>query len=344
MDIYSIGYLNRVIDSLRRPQSFFLDQFFSQIENSDGRTIYFDVERDGDRMRMSPVVHPLREAKLVEEEGYETKSFDPAYIKDLRVHDATRVFKRAIGEQIGTGALSPEQRRIANLTRSSENQVQMLTNRLESWAIEALTTGQVEIDGDGFNGVVDFGRNPDLTVELTGTAQWDQSGATPTDDLEDWAQLVFDASGSSVTSVIMDGAAWRARRKDEDFLSSLDMRRVQGGQINLGLMPANVQYKGNDGTFDYWVYAGERPTATTATHGPRLPYGSVLLVGDIAGVRHFAAIWDEEAGFQAREYFQSSWIERNPSRRMLQLQSAPLVVPYRPNASLYAKVISDPEV
>jgi len=35
----------------------------------------------------------------------------------------------------------------------------------------------------------------------------------------------------------------------------------------------------------------------------------------------------------ARERYSQSWVERNPSRRMLMLESAPLLVPYRPNSS-----------
>ena len=34
-----------------------------------------------------------------------------------------------------------------------------------------------------------------------------------------------------------------------------------------------------------------------------------------------------------------SWIEPDPSVRFIMLQSAPLLVPYRPNASLKAKVL-----
>ena len=38
-------------------------------------------------------------------------------------------------------------------------------------------------------------------------------------------------------------------------------------------------------------------------------------------------------------YFSKSWVEEDPAVRYLMLQSAPLVVPYRVNASLCAKVL-----
>jgi hypothetical protein len=65
-----------------------------------------------------------------------------------------------------------------------------------------------------------------------------------------------------------------------------------------------------------------------------------VLVGStgIDGVRHFGAIRDLKAGIQARQYFVKSWEEEDPSRRFLLMQSAPLLVPYRPNAVLSATV------
>ena len=50
-------------------------------------------------------------------------------------------------------------------------------------------------------------------------------------------------------------------------------------------------------------------------------------------MRAYGAIRDEDAGFQALPYFAKSWAEQDPSVRYLLMQSAPLTVPYRINAS-----------
>jgi hypothetical protein len=55
-------------------------------------------------------------------------------------------------------------------------------------------------------------------------------------------------------------------------------------------------------------------------------------------VQHYGAIKDEAAGMQALDYFSKSWTQPDPAVRFLMLQSAPLVVPYRVNATLAAKV------
>lgn len=59
----------------------------------------------------------------------------------------------------------------------------------------------------------------------------------------------------------------------------------------------------------------------------------------LLGYQAFGAIRDEAAGYQAMSFFPKSWVEQDPAVRYLMLQSAPLVVPYRPNASLAATVL-----
>lgn len=342
MDIYSTGALNRVVDSLKRTPAFFLNTFFTQVETSDTEEIFFDVEKDGTKRRLAPFVHPLVEGKVVESRGFETKSFRPAYVKDKRVHDAQKPFKRSIGEQIGTGQqLTPQQRRELQIRMDLADQRDMLTRRLELMAIEAVRTGKETVnmlmpDGSEQSVVVDFGRDTGQTITLAGAARWGEAGVKPSEDLEDWTLQTLKLSGSSIRNIVMDPEAWKLFRADGDLEKKLDLRRAISGQINLGLIPDHIQYKGSDGTFDYWVYADWYYDGSTEQKV--LPDNTVLGVGDIMGVRHFGAIKDEAAGFQARELFAKSWMQEDPSVRYLLMQSAPLIVPYRVNAAFAATV------
>jgi hypothetical protein len=58
----------------------------------------------------------------------------------------------------------------------------------------------------------------------------------------------------------------------------------------------------------------------------------------VEGVRAFGAIKDVEQPIEA-EYYVKSYTEPDPSARYLLMQSAPLMVPVRPNASLGVKVL-----
>ena len=348
MDLYSTPMLSRVVQSLKRPQRFFLDKFFTGIETSQNDTIFFDVELSGEKRRLAPYVHPMSEGKLVEAIGYETKSFRPAYVKAKVVHDPTRPFVRMAGETIGTGQnMSPMQRREAQLARDLRDMLDMLTRRLEYQAVEALRDGQIVVkmlrpDSTSESVTVDFGRSSSCEFTLGDGSRWGQTGVKPLDNLETWATAVLTESGSSVRTVVMAPDAWQALRSSSGFEKRLDLRRVIGGEINVGLLPEFVQYKGNDGTFDYWVYAERywNPDASPAAEAPLLDSGRVIGIGDVLGVRHFGAIKDEEAGFQSMEYFTKSWTLQDPSTRVLLMQSAPLMVPYRVNASFSAKVLA----
>lgn len=345
MDIYSLPYLNGVVLSLKRSPAFLLNTFFKQVVMAEQDTVFFDVETDGTKRRLAPIVHPLVPGKLVESRGYETKSIKPAYIKDLRVHDATRPFRRTIGEVIGTGATMTNAQRAELAIRADlADQTEMLTRRMEVWASQILLTGSLSMnmlmpDGKEKPIVLDFGRSPDLSINLGSGTYWGEEGVDPISDLEEWSLDVLQKSGSSIRTIVMDAAAWKAFRQGQLLKQKLDLQRVKSGEIDLGSVPDHVSYKGNDGTFDYWVYADWYLPDGATEESPMLPYGSVLGSGDIMGVRHFGAIKDEEAGYQAREYFSKSWVVKDPSVRNLLLQSAPVLAPYRPNAGFAARVL-----
>ena len=344
MDIYATGSLNRVVDSLKRTPAFFLNTFFNQVETSDAETVYFDVEREGTRRRLAPYVHPLVEGKVVEGIGYETKSFRPAYVKDKRVHDVTKPFRRVAGENIGTGQnLTPMQRRDLAIRRDLRDQVDILTRRLEVQAIEALKFGTITVNmlaptGEEKETVINFGRDADLQINLTTGTYWGEAGVKPRKNIQAWSMSVLQKSGAKVGDIIMEPSAWTAF---EESLGEkeLNFSKVVSGQIRLDLAPDHVNYMGTDGVYDYWVYADWVYDQATDDEIPMLDEGRVIGVGDIMGVRHFGAIKDEAAGFQAREYFSKSWVQEDPSVRFLLLQSAPLMVPYRINASFSAKVL-----
>jgi hypothetical protein len=138
MDIFTTAVLNRVVSELPAPAPFILNSFFRNIQTETSEEIHFDV--DSSRRRLAPFVAPIVAGKVVLDKGYTTKTFTPAYIKDKRVFDANRPFKRAMGERIG-GNLDPMQRLQLALTNNLIDQTAMLTRRQEVMAVEALRTG-----------------------------------------------------------------------------------------------------------------------------------------------------------------------------------------------------------
>jgi hypothetical protein len=336
MDIFSTGVLARVIAELPAPAPFILNSFFRDLQTETSEDIHFDVANG--RRRLAPFVAPIVAGKVVQSKGFKTGTFKPAYVKDKRVFDSSRPFKRAIGERIG-GELSPAQRQQALLAGDLQDQLEMLSRRQEVMAVEALRTGKVTVVGEEYPAVVvDFGRHADLTKTLTAGARWGEAGVDPLEDVNEWSMLVTQHSGAAANTLVMDVKAWQLFSAAPSLQKLLD--RFRGNdKLNATVVGEGGRYMGNIGDFDIWVYAGWYEDPTTEALVPYLPDYTVLITSpDLEGARAYGAIRDEEAGFQAVPYFSKSWVEKDPAVRILLLQSAPLPVPYRVNASFSAKV------
>jgi hypothetical protein len=92
--------------------------------------------------------------------------------------------------------------------------------------------------------------------------------------------------------------------------------------------------------FNIFVYSGWYVDPISGVETPTFPQNQVILTSpSLMGVQAYGAIRDETAGMQPIPYYVKSWVEEDPAVRFMMLQSAPLVVPYRPNASFAAQVI-----
>lgn len=336
MDIYSTAVLAAVVAQLPQPATFILNSFFPNIQEETSEEIHFDVATGG--RRLSPFVSPLVAGKVVRDRGFKTNVFTPAYVKDKRPFDPSKAFKRKIGERIG-GALSPMQRQQAALVDAVVDQLDMLTNRQEVMAIEALRTGALVITGEDYPTVnIDFGRDAALTIPLAGAARWGEAGVEPLDDVQTWSMLVAEKSASAATTLVMDLKSWLLFSASNKVQKLLD--RFRGSdQLNATVTGQGARYMGNIGDFDIWVYIGFYTHPDTGASTPFLPDNTVLILGpDIQGTRAYGAIKDEAAGLQAMPYFTKSWLENDPAVRYLMMQSAPLTVPYRINACACATV------
>ena len=341
IDAFSTNVLARTVAKILNPPSFLLDTFFPLVQTEDSSEIHFDVDQS--KPRITPFVSPKRAGIVVDNEGYETKTFRPAYAKDKREFDPNTPLRRRMGEQIG-GDMTPMQRRNAAIGQTLENQLDMLTRREEVMAAEALRNGQVTVTGEGYpTVVVDFQRDPSLSVTLSGASRWGQAGVKVFDNIEDWSDTIQLLSGVAGTTVVMDMLAWRLARQDADFLAMLDTRRGSNSTAEIGPIARDqrrkARYVGNAGDFDIWVYNDTYVDEAGVTQ-KLLPDYTVLMGSptDVEGTRCYATIRDEKANYEARRFFVKSWLEEDPAVRWMLLQSAPLVVPYRVNATFRATV------
>lgn len=321
--------------------SYFLDSFFRREYQSQDQNIDFDV-LDQDR-RLAPFVSPIIQGQPMLLRGYTTRSFKPAYIKPKNRLDPQANFLRRPGESYG-GTLSPAQREDAII---ASTQLMHRTSIMRTWewmAAQAVQFGSVTVEGENYpTQVVSFGRDPGNTVTLTGGALWSNpTTARPLDDIAAWARRV-QRSGRKPTRLTMGIDASAAFFATEQVKAEFDVRRnpaVNDSFQRFNLVGDSLVYHG--------PLAGgiEVVTFHDFYHdnlGQEIPYmdpGAVLLTGDVDGVRAFGAIIDPDSEYQALPIFPKMWKEMDPGGIMLMTQSAPLMVPMNPNASVYANVLA----
>ncbi len=338
MDLYSTNYLTGVVNSLQSPPQFLLNSFFPTIYTETSEEIHFDREKDV--MKLAPFVAPVVEGKIMTHEGYTTDTFKPAYIKPKTPVDPQRALKRYIGEKL-TGSMSPSERvRRIGLDILSEH-LNMIQRRLEWMASSVLRTGQVSISGEKYETrVVNFNRDNTLTVGLSSPNRWNDSGVNPLANLKTWAQRVLQLSGSWPHDIIMDVKAFNLFSENDFVKERLTLyKRAQEMPTLAAAAPLTNGgvFMGTIDGFNIWQYNGQYADDSGVIQ-QLMPDNTVLMVGQLEGRQHYGAIQDLDAGVQALQYFTKSWATEDPSTRWILTQSAPLLVPYRPNASLCATV------
>lgn len=339
VDLYSTDVLNGVIANLLGNPQFLIDRYFPVTQTETSEEIHFDVV-DGKR-RIAPFVSPLVEGQIVGPVGYKTYTFKPAYIKDKRVFDMHRPFKRLPGEAFG-GSMSPEARLRALIGIELQDQLSMLNRRLEVMAGEILQSGKLTITGEKYpTVVVDFGRAAGNTV--TATPLWSDPNATPLVDLATWAMIPLQSQGIYLNDVLMSPTAWAKFRANESVNVALDRSRALTTPPSLSnnqMITEGAVYMGTIDNFNIWVYQSWYVDPVDGAEKPIMAANKVVITSPaMQGVKAYGAIRDEEAGLQALPYYVKSWIEPDPSVRFFLLQSAPLLVPYRVNASVTATVL-----
>jgi hypothetical protein len=337
---FTTAQLVAVIPTLLTPQTFFLDRYFPNVVMSDSELVAIDVIIG--KRRIAPFVSPLVEGKMVEALRTQTNFFKPPYIKDLRAPDLRRPVQRAVGERLMGGGMTPAQRQQANLSFEMEDQLQMIQRRMEWMAIRILLTGSVTVSGDGFpTTTIEFGRDAGQTVVLSGGARWGEAGVSPVANLMTWSTLMLKSAGVAAADVIMDPLAFDLFIQDLRLQPALLYPAWQpyGNQLNPGTqVQKGMVQKGQWGQLSIMVYNDWYVDDNNVEQPMLPPYSVIIASPELEGQRAFGVIIDEDFDYTAMEYAVKTWTEKNPSQRLILMQSAPLPIPGRPNASFAATV------
>lgn len=336
-------------DMMEPPSHYWLDMFPTQVQFTDE---YVDFGRIQENRKIAPLVVPTAQGKPIYSAAEQVNRVKPAYVKPKDPVSASRVIRRAAGYgelAPGATAMSPQQRYMAIVADILRQHRRSIERRWEWLASEAVQNAAVTLEDDDYpRTVVDFQRDADHTITLTAGNFWGDSGVSILGLLEDWKKMMRRAKHGGVPSRLTVGTdVWDVMRTDAEIKELLhaDYRAQSGGMnLNLGVLEGlDVEYVGNiAGTLPVYVYSDYYEQAD----GTQVEFMSaqdiVLTSTAMNGVRCFGAIQDVEASFQPIPIFPKMWNEKDPSVTLVMCQSAPLMVPMSPNATLKATVVAAP--
>lgn len=339
IELYETHELIGVVENTQPISTYFLDLLFNRVHTSDSEYIDFDVLDKG--KRLAPFVVPHVQGQPMLQRGYETRKFKPAYSKQKDAIDPRRSIMRRPGEKLG-GELSPGQRMDAVIVETQKDHYENLIRTWEWLAAQAVIFGQVTLEGENYpTTTVQFGR--DVANTITPAVLWSNAAtARPLDDIKAAAQRIKNA-GKQARRITMSPDAAAAFFATDQVKAEFESRRgTSMGQTiekNAGLNGDEAVYYGTlPGGIEVWELSATYED-NLGDEQPYLPAGTAVLTGDIEGVRAFGAIMDDKAQWQALPVFPKMFTVPDPAGVFLLTQSAPLMVPLRPNASVLLNVL-----
>ncbi len=338
-DILDSYELAGVVSNLPDPPStYWLDLAFPTQFQSDTATILFDKVTKG--KRLAPFVAPNVQGQPMLAHRQSIEAFTPAYIKPKDPLDPSRAVRRRAGEAIGA-PLTQAQRMDAILAETLQDQRDAIYRRWEWMACEAVTKGQVTVEGENYPAVtVGFNRNAANTKGLTGTAMWSNAAANPVVQVNTWASEMLTRSGRALRRITFTPSAWQAFINNTFVQKYLETRRGSRAELETALISSNaVTYHG---TWPGGIELYEYNETYEDNQGNLVPYvedGKVVLSGEVGGVRAFGAIQDAKAGFASSPLFSKMWEQEDPSVIFVMSQSAPLMIPVYTDATMSVEVL-----
>ncbi|GAK06042.1 putative capsid protein of prophage [Geomicrobium sp. JCM 19037] len=165
---YDPRLLLTTIENLPPTHTFLRDTFFG----GAARTFFtekVDVEYRKGRRKMAPFVHPKLGGKAMSREGYKVQTFAPASVKPKMVLDVEDLMVKGFGENIYSNR-KPSERAAEIIARDMATMNDSIVRREEWMAAQILTTGRVDIIGEGIDSFLDF--DFDNKKTLSGTSLW----------------------------------------------------------------------------------------------------------------------------------------------------------------------------
>lgn len=348
ISIYDPRTMGKLVERMPKVQTFIKSTFFRNVETFDTQKIDVDFKK-GNR-QLAPFVHKKIGGVTIDNEGYETNTYEPPLVAPNKITTVDDILKRTPGESL-YGGKSPNQRAVEKMQRDFTELDEMITRREEWMCCQALFTGKIPIldkDGKELQAEIDFQFTNKVT--LNGANAWNKKTGGKIKQLKEWRKQVQKTGFVNCNICIMGDEALEAFIMDEEVQKLLDVERYDLAVIKPRELPNGVTYIGtiqgegmdiysyNEWFLDNWTDK-DKPE-----NKPLVPTNAVALLSTEANYSMYyggVGVVDESGKTIAvveGSRIPEQWVERRPPRRFLQLNSAPLCVPHEVDSWYVATV------
>lgn len=328
------------------PTSYWLDLCFPSTMTFDTEEI--DFSKISDVRKLAPLVVPTAQGKPIYSAAERRTVVKPAYVKPKDPVSMSRMIRRAagIGDIGRQQPMTPQQRYNAIVADIQKQHRYAIERRWEWMAANAIIYGQNILEDEAYpRTVVDFERAATHSITLTSSNRWGDDGVSIIDSVASFRDITRNARYGGVSNRMTVGSdVWEVMRNDTEIkeLLNTQYKMNSGADLKMGLLEGtDIEYVGKlSGTLEVYVYS-DYYQDTDGTVVPFMSPKDIVLTGpSVRGVRAFGAILDKAAQLQPLPVFSKMWDEQDPSVTYIMNQSAPLMVPVNPNATLRARVVA----
>jgi hypothetical protein len=326
-----------------RKDNFFLRMFFPEVHTFATEKV--DLDTIPNKVKIAPFCSPLIGGAIDRNQGFNTTSFKPGYVKSKHTVNSANSIKRRPGESFA-GTMSAGDRQIAIVMQNLENEEEAIAMREEWMATQMVVYGAYMVEGENIEEPYEIssGRRAENNITLLGAERWSQLDFSNHDivaDIEEYAE----AADSEIDIMVLDPKSYSLLRKFKTFKDALETRRGSMSEIETTLKDLGkaVSFKGFLGDVGIWV-VNEEYTDRDGSTKKQLP-NNVMILGHTAarGLRLYGAIQDLHAqheGLDQAERYAKDWTEGNdPAVRCTKTESAP--APYMATPNTFVVIIVD---
>lgn len=344
ISIFDPRTMGKVVERMPPVHTFLRSTFFQTINTFTTKSIDVDF-RKGNR-RIAPFVHRKIGGKTVPNSGYQTKTYTPPLVAPNKITTIDDLLSRSFGESLYQGK-SPAERAVEKLVRDFTELEEMIVRREEWMCAQAIFTGTIPIKGDGLNETIDF-KFTNFEGKAVAGEKWktDKIGY-----IKECRKKVQKTGFVNCNICIMADNVVTDFLNDAKVQKLLDVKGYELAVIKPQELPNGVTYVGSlrgEGidiyTYNEW-FLDDFTNPKSPEEKPLVPDGTLALLSTASRFSmDYAAVTvldDATKSFVTAEGVRvpTSWIEHNPDRRFLQMNSHPLPVPHEVDSWFVAKVL-----